>query len=182
MGTVNGALVRGDYCCCRQCVSTRPSFFPNKELSRTLRLEVVSYFFFRFRRGSLKGPLIPSSTASRAKRSNSAVLFLRGKASGWPTFQSVIWRFGFLVRFFAFAIFSVAHIIPHLQKGRNRLRYQASHPSRRCMKSLDFGDALNSPSARRRWTAASPCPECIGVAWGSALPFFYLPSKKPSGV
>jgi hypothetical protein len=49
-----------------------------------------SYFFFRFGRGSLNGPLIPSATASRAKRSITASLFLRGNANGWPIFQSVI--------------------------------------------------------------------------------------------
>jgi hypothetical protein len=67
-----------------------------------------SYFFFRFGRLTLKGSLIPSATASRARRSMTAALFLCGKASGWPIFHSVIWRFGFLVLVFAFIIFSVA--------------------------------------------------------------------------
>jgi hypothetical protein len=83
------------------------AYFNNEELLKTLRLEAVSYFFFRFRRGSLKGPLIPSATASRARRSNSAGLFFRGKANGWPRFHSVGLRLDFLV---CLAMRSLSHV------------------------------------------------------------------------
>ena len=70
--------------------------------NRTHLHEVLRYFFLRFFRLALKGPLIASSRASRARRSISARFFFGGNASGWPRFQSVIL---FLARrrfFFAF--------------------------------------------------------------------------------
>jgi hypothetical protein len=66
-----------------------------------------SYFFFRFGRLSLKGPLIPSATASRAKRSNSARSFFGGNANGLPRFHSVL-RVDFLVCFLAMR--SLSHV------------------------------------------------------------------------
>jgi hypothetical protein len=62
--------------------------------------EAEDYFFFRFARLSLKGPLIASATASRARRLMAVRVLFCGNASGWPIFQSVIWRFGFPVLVF----------------------------------------------------------------------------------
>jgi hypothetical protein len=62
-----------------------------------------SYFFLRFR-GLAEGPRRPSSTAAAAAR---AILpFVGGgKASGWPTFQSVGFMLG--VSRFRLAFFTI---------------------------------------------------------------------------
>jgi hypothetical protein len=70
--------------------------------------EAISYFFFRFGRLALKGPLIPSATASRAKRSNSARSFFGGNANGWPKFHSLRLRLDCLVCFLAMR--SLSHV------------------------------------------------------------------------
>ena len=44
---------------------------------------------------------MPSSTASRARRSNSARLSFGGNANGWPIFHSVVLRVDCLVCFLA---------------------------------------------------------------------------------
>jgi hypothetical protein len=105
MGAVRGIR---DYCWPNKFRHGR-AYFNNEELSKTLRLEAVSYFFFRFGRLDLKGPLIPSATASRAKRSNSAGFFFRGNANGWPKFHSVELRVDCLVCFLAMPSLSHVH-------------------------------------------------------------------------
>jgi hypothetical protein len=71
------------------------AWWDGKRHHGTRRSKNQSYFFFRFGRLSLKGPLIPSATASRAKRSNSARSFFGGNANGLPRFHqycaSIFW-------------------------------------------------------------------------------------------
>jgi hypothetical protein len=82
----------------------------NGEVLTAVELRFAAgYFFFRFGGLSLKGPLIPSATASRAKRSNSARSFFGGNANGLPRFHSVGFRVDFLVCFLAMRSLSHAY-------------------------------------------------------------------------
>jgi hypothetical protein len=58
-----------------------------------------SYFFFRFSRLGLNGPLTASSTTSCASRSMPVRFFTLGKANGCPIPHSVLFLFDFPILF-----------------------------------------------------------------------------------